>query len=50
MSQRALLQHAATWRCVVALLLIAQRKKFFLNHGALGFTNRETCANQGTTS
>jgi len=50
MSRRTLLQHEATWKCLEALLLIAQRKKFFLNHGAPGFTNRETCANQGTTS
>lgn len=49
MIHRTLLQHAATWRCFVALLLIARRKKFILNHGALGFANRETCANQGTT-
>jgi hypothetical protein len=44
------LQHVATWKCLEALLFIAQRKKFFLNHGAPGFTNRETCANQGTIS
>jgi hypothetical protein len=50
MSHRTLLQRAATWRCVVAVLLIPQGEKFFLNHGALGFTNRETRANQGTTS
>jgi hypothetical protein len=47
MSHGTLLQHAVTWGWVVAVLLIARRKKFF---GALGCTNRETCANQGTTS